>query len=159
MPFIWSSVSTQAILEWVLGFFCVCPQTSIVKIEFLLSLCVVVFTHCTAVKRNGCEMLIPKTISTPCVRDLNPLQGLNPLLVFPSCVLLCNVLGMADLLLALNLGVNSLHRIGNNVGTNGVGFFKVWRSRHPLCGMGRERLGPFQFYVGSGSHGDEEGSQ
>lgn len=60
------------------------------------------------------------------------------------------------LLLVLNPGVNSLHRIGNNVGTNGVGFFKVWRS---LCGMGRERLGPFQFYVGSGSHRDEEGSQ
>lgn len=63
---------------------------------------------------------------------------------------------MADLLLALNAGVNSSPRIENNLGTNGVGFFKVWRS---LCGMGREKLGPFQFYVGSGSHGDEEGSQ
>lgn len=63
---------------------------------------------------------------------------------------------MADLLLALNAGVNSSQGIENNLGTNGVGFFKVWRS---LCGMGREKLCPFQFYVGSGSHGDEEGSQ
>lgn len=60
-----------------------------------------------------------------------------------------SVLQIANLLLILNPGVNSLRRIENTLVQMGSASLRFEGLYSSCGGMGRKRFGPFQFYVGS----------